>query len=315
MSVNIKTGALSGIHSSKTYKYISRYIWVYLLVIPGVVHTYLFSYRPMYGILIAFKNFNYRLGVWKSPWNGLENFQNLFNDQMFLRAVRNTLIINLINIPVGTIVVVFLALMLNEIRHMITKKLVQTAVYLPHFLSWTIFAGLVVAFLSPSTGPINILIRLLGGEPVYFLTEASYTRIIYIVSGLFKEAGFGTIIYLAAISGVNPELYQAATIEGAHRGHMMKYITLPRIYPTIAVLLLLRIASLFGSNFEQVVLLYNPLTYETGDVISTYLYRSGLLEGRFASATAMGLVFNVISLAAVLTTNKLISKLEVMGLF
>ena len=295
--------------------YIKKYWFVYLLILPGLVHTIIFKYSPMYGILVAFKDYKMSRGILGSPWAGLRHFAELFGDPYFYKVLWNTLIINIYNIGFSFIFVILLALMLNEIRIGSLKKIFQTFVYLPNFLSWVVFSGLVITFLSPNEGPLNRIIASLGQEPIYFLVKPQLFRGILVISGIIKGAGFATIIYLAAIAGVNPELYECAYLDGANRLKMMWYITLPRIKPTIAVLLILSLSGLFSSNFEQVYLLYNPAVWDTGDVISTYLYRSGLLSGKFEMATALGLVFNLVGLFLILISNKFIEKMNVMGIF
>ncbi|NJD02339.1 MAG: sugar ABC transporter permease [Ruminiclostridium sp.] len=296
-------------------KNIKKYLFFYLLILPGLVYVIVFSYIPMYGITIAFKEYNISKGILGSPWVGLKHFQILFQESQFYRVILNTVSINIYNIVFGCSFVIFLALMMNELRINALKRVVQTFVYLPNFLSWVVFAGLVAIFLSPSEGPINKIINALGGESIYFLMRPDLFQPVLVVTAIIKGAGFGTIIYLAAIAGINPELYESAIIDGANRGHMMWHITLPRIKPTVAVILILNLAGLFSSNFEQVFTLYSPVVYDTGDVLSTYLYRRGLVSFRFEEATALGMVFNIIGLGTILAANKAISKMDVMGIF
>ncbi len=296
------------------YRYLKRYWFIYLLIIPGLLHKIIFSYVPMYGILIAFKKYEYMKGVAASKWVGFKNFEIIFRDNDFYRVLLNTVLINVYNILFGTVFVIILALMLNEIKIKPVKSIFQTAVYLPNFLSWVVFAGLITIILSPSDGIVNNILISLGFDPIYFLGKPQYFRTILVCSGLIKSAGFNTIIYLAAISGISPELYECAILDGAHRGQMMWHITLPRIKPTIAVLLILSVSNLFGSNFEQVFNLYSPLVYETGDVLSTFIYRRGLLDGKLEMATALGLIFSVIGVITIFVTNKFIKKMDVMGI-
>lgn len=295
--------------------YLKKHFFIYLLVLPGLVFLLVFSYGPMYGLLLAFKDFNYKLGIWDSPWAGFKHFQIFFKDPYFWTVVKNTVLINLYNIIFGFTFTVFLALMLNELRLKRTKKVVQTAVYLPYFLSWVIFAGLVMTFLDYQTGMINGVIKLLGFEPVNFLTDKEKFRTILVITNTIKTAGYSTIIYLAAIAGVNPELYESAKIDGANRFHLIKYVTLPRIYPTIAILLILQLSSIFISNFDQVYNLYSPTVYTTGDVISTYIYRIGIEKGQYSVSTAINLLFNFFGLIIIIVTNKFTKKLDVMGIF
>ena len=293
-----------------------RYWFVYLLMLPGLAWIAVFQYGPMYGLLVAFKDFNIMKGIAGSPWVGLANFEVLFQSAPFYRALRNTLIINVYNLAFGFTFTVFLALMLNELRASWYRRTVQTMVYLPHFVSWVVIGALVSIILYPEPdSPFNRIVSLFGGQPRHWLTAPQYFRAIVVVVNTVKEAGFATIIYLAALSSVNPDLVESARCDGAHRGHLMRHIYLPRIAPTIAVLFMLQLAGLFGSNFDLMYNLYNPAVYDVGDVLSTYLYRTGLLNSKFEQGTALGLVFNVLGLILVLTANRWIRRLNVMGIF
>jgi len=310
--------------SSFWYKFrvtMRKYWFIYLLAVPGLISIALFNYKPMYGILLAFKDYNIRLGIWGSPWVGLKHFRNMFGDPVFRQAFKNTVIINIYNIVFGFSFNVFLALMINEIKFRRVKSVVQTFVYLPYFLSWVIFSGIVMVFLSSPAGAdpgglINQIIAGMGGKPIDFLKRPELFRGILVLTNIIKTAGYSTIIYLAAIAGINPALYESAAIDGANRRHMMFHITLPRILPSVSVMLILSLASLFISNFDQVYNLYSNFVLSTGDVISTYIYRVGLGSGgKFEYATAMGLLFNVMGLVVVLFANRFIKKLDVMGIF
>jgi len=274
-----------------------------------------FYYSPMYGLLIVFKNYKFSKGILGSPWVGFDNFRVIFQEKEFYKVLLNTIYINLVNITFGFAFVIFLALMINEVKVGWIRRTIQTAVYLPHFISWVVYAGLVTLFLSPSDGVINKIIQAFGGEPVYFLISNQHFRWIIVISSLLKNAGYSTIIYLAALTGVNPELYECAIIDGAHRGHLLWYISLPRIKPTIAVLAIMNTTSLFSSNFEQVFNLYSPVVYETGDVLSTYIYRTGIMEGMFEQAAALGTIFSIIGLINIIITNKFVKKMDVTGIF
>jgi len=299
--------------------YIKKYWFYYMLVLPGFLYIFIFRYVPMYGILISFKDYKVSKGIWKSPWVGLENFTTLFKIDGFYTVLGNTVLINIYNIVFGFVFIVFLAIMLNEISSIAIKRTIQTIIYLPNFVSWVVFAGLVIIFLNPEDGPVNKLIMALGGDSIYFLIEPGYFRTILVVSNILKSAGFATIIYLSSLAGIDPGLYESAIMDGANRLQKILYITLPRLYPTIAVLLMLEIANIFGSNFEQVFNLYNPLVYDKGDVISTYLYRVGfggeLPDRAFEISTALSTIFNIISLAAMYIANRFIKKLDVIGIF
>ena len=293
-----------------------RYWFVYLLMLPGLAWILVFQYGPMYWLLVAFKDWNIVKGVLRSPWVGLENFQVLFQTPPFYAALRNTLIINLFVLAFGFTFTVFLALMLNEVRVSWYKRTAQTMVYFPHFVSWVVMGALMSRMLYPEPdSPFNVLVGLFGVQPRHWLTAPEYFRVIVVVVHTIKEAGFATIIYLAALSSVNPDLVESAHCDGAHRGHLMRHIYLPRIAPTIAVLFILQLAGLFGSNFDLIYNLYNPAVYDVGDVLSTYLYRTGLLNSKFEQGTALGLVFNVLGLVLLLSANRVIRRMNVMGIF
>lgn len=306
----------------KQLAYLKRYWFLYLLVLPGFVFMIVFNYGPMYGIQLAFKDYHANLGIWGSPWVGLEHFREMIADANFWRAAKNTLIINGYNIVFKTTFTIFLALMLNELRLKKVKSCVQTAAYLPYFLSWVIFAGLVQVFLEyPSSsgssgGVINQVITFFGGEPINFLTRPDLFRAIVVISNIIKNAGYGTIVYLASMSTINPALYEAAKMDGSNRLQMMLHITIPAILPTIVILLILDLSSLFSANFDQIYNLYNNYVLSTGDVLSTYIYRISLGGGTsFELSTAINLVLQVLGLIVVLITNKFVSKLDIMGIF
>ena len=315
VAANPQTGKTGKSRFEKLASYLHQYWFFYLLALPGLVFLILFSYGPMYGLLLAFKDFNYKLGIFGSPWAGFKHFKSFLTDAYFWTVVKNTVLINIYNIVFGFTFTVLLALMLNELRMRRTKRIVQTVVYLPYFISWVIFSGLVIVFLDPQAGLVNGVLQAIGAEPINFLTNKEMFRTILVITNTIKTAGYGTIIYLAAIAGVNPELYESAKVDGANRYHLIRYITLPRIYPTIAILLILQVSSLFISNFDQVFNLYSPMVYETGDVISTYIYRIGLGKGDYSVSTAINLLFNTIGLFILVGTNKAVEKMDVMGVF
>lgn len=294
--------------------YVKKHWFIYLLVLPGLVCLILFSYVPMYGLLLAFKDLKMGRGILGSPWVGLKWFIELLSDEYFYKVLYNTIIINVMSFIVGFPFVILLALLLNDVRLSGYKRTMQTFIYLPHFISWVVFGGLVTIILSPSEGPVNLVIEMLGGKPIYFITDSRYFRWVLVLANLIKSAGFSTIVYLAGLAGVNPELYESAMIDGANRFHLNWHINIPRILPSIAVLLILNVAGLFNSNFDQVFNLYNARVYDVGDVISTYLYRTGLLEGKYEMSTALGLIFSIIGLITVIFTNRFIKKMNVTGI-
>lgn len=290
--------------------------YLYLLLIPFLAWYIIFAYKPMYGLQIAFKDFSVYKGIAASPWVGLENFETFFKSPYFLRLLKNTLLLSLYQLLFAFPVPIILALLLNELKNGIFKKMVQTFTYLPHFISVVVVAGIVTNFLAPSNGIINILIEMMGGEKKYFLTDPDYFRTIFIGSmDIWKEAGFGTIIYIAALSGVNPALYEAAVIDGANRWKQTWHITLPAIIPTIAIMLVMKVGSMLEVGYEAIILLYQPATYETADVINTYVYRAGLQEARYDLATAVGLFNAVVGFILVVFANKMSKKLTQTGLW
>lgn len=289
---------------------------LYLLLIPFLAWYALFMYKPMYGLQIAFKDFSLFKGIEGSAWVGLEHFKQFFNGPYFGRTLKNTLLLSLYQLIFAFPAPIVLALLLNEVRNRLFQKFVQTFTYLPHFISIVVVAGIVTNFLAPSTGVVNSILQLFGGEKLYFLTKPEYFRIIYIISmDIWKEMGFGAIVYIAALAGVNPALYEAAKIDGAGRFQLIWNVTLPSIIPTIAIMLILKIGQLMEVGYEAIILLYQPATYETADVISTYVYRSGLQEGQYDLATAAGLFNASVSLLLVIMANRLSKKLTETGLW
>ena len=307
---------------TRFYRYMKKYWFLYMLVLPGLCFLLVFEYAPMYGITLAFKDYSPRLGVLGSPWVGLDHFREMLADPNFVRAFKNTLIINVYNLVFGFTFSVFLSLMINEIRLKKVKSVVQTSVYLPYFLSWVIFAGLVQVFLEyPSSadlgGVVNQVITKLGGTPIDFLKRPELFRGILVISNIIKTSGYSTIVYLAALAGISPTLYESAAIDGANRKDMLLHITIPRIMPSIAIMLILQLAGLFVSNFDQVYNLYNNYVLSTGDVLSTYIYRISLGGGgtNFELSTATNFLLNAMGLVVVLIANKFVNKLDVQGIF
>lgn len=248
---------------------------LYLMLIIPVLFYVLFCYWPMYGVQIAFKKYNVRMGIEGSPWVGFKYFEKYLTDPYFWKIVRNTLLLNIYSLVFSFPAPIILALMLNELRSSVYKKAVQTVSYLPHFISTVVVCGMVVNFLSNS-GPINDVIESLGGERIQFMMEAKYFRTIYIASGIWQNIGWNSIIYFAAISAVDPSLYEAALMDGAGRFKQVIHVTIPAIMPTITIMLIMAIGSLLSVGYEKIILLYNGSTYETADVISTYVYRKGI---------------------------------------
>lgn len=278
---------------------------LYLMLAPMIIWLLLFLYKPMYGLQIAFKDYSIFRGVAGSPWVGFEHFETLFGNDQFLRALRNTVIISFWTLLIGFPVPILLALMFNEIINHTFKKWSQTIVYLPHFISSVIIAGIVITAFSPSAGIVNTVLSWFGAEPIYFLTKAEWFRPIFVGTGIWQEAGFQSIVYLAAIAGVSPTLYESAVVDGASRWQMMWKITVPSIMPTIIIMLIIRIGNILEVSFEMIILLYQPATYETADVVNTFIYRQGIQAGQYDFAAAAGLFNAVIAFVLVITANAL----------
>lgn len=286
-----------------------------LMILPTILYFIIFHYVPMYGITLAFKQFKISQGIIKSPWVGLKHFNDLFNLPTFKRALTNTIIISLSKLAAGFPMPIILALMLNEVRHLKFKKVIQTISYFPHFLSWVILAGLFIQLLSPSTGIINHILQAMGMEKIFFMGSNKHFRSILIITDVWKGMGWGSIIYLAAIAGISVELYEAAICDGASRFQRMLYITLPSILPTITILLILNVGGILSAGFDQILNMYNTAVYESADIIDTYVYRTGLEKMKYSLSTAVGLFKNVIGFVLVIVTNYISKKVTDSGIW
>ncbi len=276
---------------------------IYVLLAPAMIWFFTFLYTPMYGLQIAFKDYSIFKGIAGSPWIGFEHFQTLFENDDFIRAIKNTAILSAYNLLFAFPAPIILALMFNEILKEWYKKGAQTIVYLPHFISTVILAGIVITAFSPSAGIVNTVLGWFGVDPVYFLSKPEWFRPIFIGAGIWQEAGFASIVFLAAIAGVNPSLYESAAVDGASRWQMMWKITIPSILPTILIMLIIRIGNLLEVSFELVILLYQPATYVTADVVNTFIYRQGIQSGQYDLAAAAGLFNAVVAFILVMTAN------------
>lgn len=302
--------------SKKLWANICKYKYLYILILPGFIHLLVFRYATMYGSIIAFKDYNMFKGIFESPWVGFKNFQDLFNTPKFPLVMRNTLVISLLKIIFGFPAPIILALLLNELKNLKFKKVTQTVVYLPHFISWVVFAGIIRAFLNPVDGFVNEIIKVFtGGVPYDFLGNKSTFRSLLVVTDIYKGIGWGTIIYMAALAGVDQELYEAATIDGANLFQRMFYITLPSIKPVIMTLFILGLGGILNAGFEQIFLLYNDMVLPVADIIDTYIYRKGIKEAAYSLGAAAGMFKSVIALILVIITNKIADKIGEEGVW
>ncbi|UUZ86267.1 ABC transporter permease subunit [Paenibacillus sp. P26] len=283
-----------------------KQIDIQLMVWPALILILIFSYIPMYGVLMAFQDYTVFKGFWHSPWVGLKHFEMFFSSPEFGYVMRNTIVISLLKFFIGFPAPIVLALMLNEVRHMVFKRVVQTISYLPHFLSWVIVAGFVMSMLSTDNGSVNMLLGKLNliDEPVNFLSIPNYFWAILVTTGVWKEIGFASIVYLAAIAGIDPHLYEAAAMDGAGRLKQMFLITSPSIVPVVIIFMILAIGNLLNAGFDDILLLGgNPVLREVSDVIDTYVYRVGINSSRYSYATAVGLFKAVISVGSLTIAN------------
>ncbi len=291
------------------WRHMLRDKYLVLMALPAVAYFLVFHYYPMYGMLIAFQDYTPGKGIWGSTWVGFEHFRQFFGGYYFSRLLGNTIIISLLSLLWGFPLPIIFALMLNEFREGTFKRTVQTVSYLPHFISLVVTCGMIINFLSPANGIINTLIKALGGSPINFLGQPQYFRTVYVTSGVWQEFGWNSIIYLAALSGVDQQLYEAARIDGAGRWKQMIHITLPSIQTTIIILLILSVGNIMSVGFEKIILLYNTSTYETADVISTYVYRMGLQSLQYSFSAAVGLFNSVINILMLIMANTLSRRL------
>jgi len=294
---------------------VSRDKYLYLMLVPVIGYYVLFKYAPMLGEIIAFKDYRFVDGIWGSKWVGLKHFRMLFESLDFWKILRNTLLLNVYNLVFGFPVPIALALMLNEVRQEWYKRTVQNLLYVPHFISWVILGGILIALLSPSTGVVNWILRSFGIEPIYFMASTKWWPVVYTLSSIWREAGWGTILYLAAMANIDPQLYEAAKMDGATRLRQIWHITLPGIRGTIALLLILRMGQMMDVGLEQTLVLQNSAVLEVGDVISTFVYRVGLQNANYSYTTALGLFQSAVGFVLVLAVNRIIKGLGEKGLW
>ncbi|QAY65052.1 ABC transporter permease [Paenibacillus protaetiae] len=289
--------------------------WLYVLLLPGLLYFLIFKYVPMWGVLLAFKNYQPFTGFWKSEWVGFDHFKVFFENPEFFMLLRNTLVLSLYNLIFYFPAPIVLALLLNEIRRAVFKRTIQTMIYVPHFISMVIVASLTYVFLTTEGGAVNELLYQYTGNKIQFLSDPGWFRPLIILQLIWKDCGWGTIIFLAALSAVDLEQYEAATIDGANRWRQIWHITLPAIRSTIVILLILRMGQVLDNGFEQIYLMLNPLNRSVGEVFDTYVYTMGITQGAFSYSTAVGLFKSVIGVTLVLGTNWLAKKFGESGLY
>lgn len=316
MAANNKKKAKNDVFQQESLgRHLKKYWQLYVMMLIPVIYYVIFRYVPMVGNIIAFRRYRAGSSIFGDEWSGLKYFNQFIKDTNFWRAFRNTLALNIKYLVISFPITIVFAILLNEIKNVHYKKLVQTISYLPHFISMVIVAGMIRELVSTS-GPINSLIVSMGGEPIQFISLPQWFTTIFVTSGIWQGLGWGTILYLAAMSGINPELYEAASLDGASRLKQIWHVTLPGILPTIMTLLILNIGSLCGSAaFEKVFLLYQPTTYETADIIATYVYRMGLGSGNYSYATAVGLFQGLINIVLLTAANIFSKKTTGSGLY
>jgi putative aldouronate transport system permease protein len=299
----------------RALKAIKREKYLYLLALPGLIYFFIFKYIPMWGIIISFQDYSPFLGVRNSPWVGFEHFERLFTGSDFWIILRNTLAISFLNLALFFPFPIILAILLNELRKQFFKRTVQSIIYLPHFLSWVIIVSLTFLMLSRSDGIINQLIAHFGFAKFDFLTNPNIFWLLLTSQSMWKEAGWGTIIFLAAIAGVNTELYEAAKMDGANRFRQIWHVTLPAIRNVIVILLILRLGDIMEVGFEQVFLMYNGAVSSVAEVFDTYVYRVGIQQGQFSYSTAVGLFKSIVGLVLVVVANRMAKKVGEEGIY
>ncbi len=282
-----------------------KYKAFYFFLLPAIIWYAIFCYYPMYGVLIAFKNFKFNLGILGSQWVGLRYFKNFLGDSYFWNIVKNTLLISVLKLVCGFPAPIILALFINEMRNLRYKKVVQTLSYLPHFVSWVVVVALLTKLLSPNNGAINELRHAINpdAKPIFFLGEPGWFYPIVVLSDIWKNVGWGSIIYLAALTGIDPEQYEAAELDGANRWQKMGHITLPGIYPTIGILMILSLSGILNAGFDQIYLIQKPSTLHLSEVLDTYVLKRGLQQGQFSYSTAVGIFRSVVSMVLIVSVN------------
>jgi putative aldouronate transport system permease protein len=317
MKAYIGKNALNLSHK-KQYNFLRNFkneLFLHALVLPTVIYFFIFAYIPMYGIIVAFKDFSFAKGIWGSRWVGFEHFMVFFKSMYFPRLVKNTVLISVYSIIWGMPFPIIFALLLNEVKNRHFKRIVQTVSYFPHFVSTVIIVGLMFSFLSPVDGIVNIIRVKYGYDPINFMQSTRWFRTLYVGSGIWQGFGWNSIIYLAALSGISNELYEAAYVDGATKWQQTIHISIPGIMPTFIILFILNVGRIMSVGSSKIILMYTPATYDVADVISTYVYRKSLMGGEFSFGAAVGLFNTIINFLLVYITNKTSKKISDISLW
>ncbi|WP_373232043.1 ABC transporter permease [Cohnella sp.] len=301
--------------ANKRNDYLKRAFPFYLMIFPGLLVFLVFKYVPMFGVFIAFKNYSPFRGVWKSEWIGLKNFVRLFSEHDFLLLLKNTLYLNLLDTFIAFPITIMVALLLNEVSNKYFKNSIQTILYAPHFLSWVVIVGITMLFLRTQDGGVNVLLNTLGIDSINFLSNSGSFRFIWLFHNIWQGAGWGAIIYLAAIASIDPALYEAAKVDGASRLRQIWHITLPSLKTVIVIMFILRLGNFIDVGFEHIFLLQNPLNLQVSDVFETFVYRIGLVQGDFSYSTAVGLFKSVVGLVMIVAANKIAKRFGEEGVY
>jgi len=301
--------SLTKFTQSRTIQTFIRQRALWLIALPGIIWYIIFAYGPMYGLIIAFENYSPGRGMLGGPWVGFKWFIQFFNSQFAYQLIRNTLLISIYGIIFSFPIPIILAIFLNEIRSSGYKRFAQSVSYLPHFISTVVVVGMMAQFLAPD-GIVNSVIVALGGQGKHFLALPQWFRTLFVASGVWQDAGWDSIIFLAAIAGIDAELYEAATVDGASRFRQIFCVTLPCLMPTIVIILIMWVGNILSVGYEKIILMYNPLTYETADVINTYVYRRGIGGGDFSFGAAVGMFQSVVNMIVIVAANTLSRKIS-----
>lgn len=290
-------------------KVLNKNKYYFLMVLPAVISVFIFCYIPMYGVLIAFQDYKIGGGILGGDWVGLKHFKNFFQSMYFGRTLKNTFLLGIYSVIWGFPVPLIFALFINEVKNRHVKKVVQTVSYFPHFISVVVLVGMVKNFLDPANGIVNTFIKAFGGDPVSFMNESGWFRTIYVGSGIWQGFGWSSIIILSALTALDPTMYESAEIDGASRMQRILHITLPNLVPTLAILLIMNLGGVMNASLEKVLLMYHPAIWDVSDVIQTYVYRKGILEGAQSFGTAVGLFNSLVNILLLVISNKAAKKM------